>query len=280
MVEYDPTVKNVNVESARGLALFESLPTHEDGSFSIVALPGPGVVAATALGDRFLTADLADVQQSLANHPFPNIQGLTSPRQCHAFEVISPENSTEMCQCDFPLTPGPEPVVTILDSEGKPLSGALVSGIPPADVVREGWWQSREKAVFRVTGLSDHRIRKLLVHHEGRRLAGSLAVRDSERGPLVVQLYPWCAVTGRLVDRDGRPRPGVMLSYQHSWHFPRDVMTDAEGRFSFEGLVPGLEYIVKVVPADADASAPRVGEAHLLQPGEVKSLGDIREVVP
>jgi hypothetical protein len=65
-----------------------------------------------------------------------------------------------------------------------------------------------------------------------------------------------------------------------SWHFPQDVTTDAGGRFSFEGLVPGLEYIVKVAPAGAEASALRVGEAHLLQPGEIKTLGDVRELVP
>lgn len=288
LVEYHPAVKNENVESPHYLGLFEILPTQDDGSYSIAALPGPGVVAATALGDRFLTADLAGVEQASDAGPFPNIQGLTSPRQCHAFGLITPEKSAESCQCDLALTPGPEPAVTILDSEGKPLAGALVSGIPPADVVREGWWQSRETAVFRVTGLTDHRIRRLMIHHEARRLAGSLAVRDSERGPLVAQLHPWCVVTGRLVDRDGRPRSGVRLSYQESipgmrpfsWHFPRDVTTDANGRFSFEGLVPGLEYTVKVVPAGAEESAQRVGDAHLLQPGEVKTLGDVREFVP
>jgi protocatechuate 3,4-dioxygenase beta subunit len=172
LVEYHPTVKNENVESPHDLGLFEGLPTHDDGSFSIVAFPGPGVVAAMALGDRFLNADLAGVEQASAAGPLLNVQGRTSPRQCHAFEAISPEKSAESCQCELALSPGPEPIVTILDSDGQPLSGAMVSGISPADVVREGWWQSREKAVFRVTGLTNHRIRRLLIHHEGRRLAG------------------------------------------------------------------------------------------------------------
>ncbi len=224
MVEYHPTVKHENVESPHDLGLFEGLPTHDDGSFSIVAFPGPGVVTATALGDRFLTADLAGVDESSASRPFPNIQGRISPRQCHAFEAIAPEKSAESCQCELALSPGPEPGVTILDSEGQPLSGAMVSGISPADVVREGWWQSREKAVFRVTGLTDHRIRRLLIHHAGRRLAGSLAIRDSERGPLVAQLQPWCIVLGRLVDRIGRPRPAVRLSYQESLKDEGDAM--------------------------------------------------------
>jgi hypothetical protein len=65
-----------------------------------------------------------------------------------------------------------------------------------------------------------------------------------------------------------------------AWHFPRDLTTDAGGRFSFEGLVPGMEYAVTVATAGAAAPAARVGEAHLLQPGEVKRLGGVTEVAP
>jgi hypothetical protein len=44
--------------------------------------------------------------------------------------------------------------------------------------------------------------------------------------------------------------------------------------------VPGLEYIIKVATASAEGPAPQVGEAHILQPGEVKKLGDVREAAP
>ena len=117
---------------------------------------------------------------------------------------------------DLALTPGLDPTVEILDADGRPMAGAVVGGIPPADVAREGWWQSREKAAFRVTGLTGRRIRVLSIHHEARRLAGSLAVRDNEPGPLIARLRPWGVVSGRLVDGDGRPRPGVLLSCRDS----------------------------------------------------------------
>jgi hypothetical protein len=156
----------------------------------------------------------------------------------------------------------------------------------PTDHIREGWWQSRQQPVFRVTGLTSHRIRKLTIHHEGKRLAGSLAIRDSEPGPLVVKLRPWGRVSGRLIDRDGHPRPGVTLSYRdsisgirpNSLYFPKDATTDANGHFAFEGLVPEQEYIIKLPAKSAAAQPPRVGESHVLEPGEVKALGDVREV--
>jgi hypothetical protein len=206
-----------------------------------------------------------------------------TPQQCHAFAAISPDASAGSSACDLILTPGPEPTVRILDADGRPLAGAVVRGIPAADVVREGWWQSRGEAVFRVTGLTGRRIRVLLIHHQERRLAGTLAVRDNELGPLVARLRPWGAVSGRLVDHDGRPRPGVRLSYRGpadvdrgtSPRFPGDVTTDGDGRFVLNGLVPGLEYALRI--AVPDGLGHRVGEAHLLEAGEVRSLGDVWE---
>ena len=193
----------------------------------------------------------------------PTSTGMTSPSRCHAFATIAPGTVADAVMCDLTLTPCPESVVTILDPDGEPLAGAQVSGIPPVDLAREGWWQSREKARFQVTGLTEHRIRVVLIHHEGRRLAASLAIRDSKPGSFVVRLRPWGTVSGRLIDLDGRPRPGIRLSYQGPWFsnrygsmlfLPRDVATDDQGKFSFEGLVPGREYIAecrcgKQVPA-------------------------------
>src|ERR1700734_962589 len=111
--------------------------------------------------------------------------------------------------------PAPEPIVRILDPDGQPQAGTIGNGAASTDLIRECWWQSRQQGVLRVTGLAHHRIRILTIHHEGRRLAGSLAVRDAEPGPLVARLRPWGAVSGRLVDRAGRPRAGVVLSYQY-----------------------------------------------------------------
>ena len=152
--------------------------------------------------------------------------------------------------------------------------------------MRECWWQSRQHGVFRVTGLTAHRIRILAIHHEGRRLAGTLAVRDAEPGPLVARLRPWGTVSGRLVDRAGRPRAGVTLSYQDFYAgtrpfaqaFPKDVTTDSSGRFTFVGLVPEQEYVIKLVPQNVFASSVSVGGPHAAEPGETKDLGDVMEV--
>ena len=214
------------------------------------------------------------------------IRGVTSPEQCQALEPITPESTAKTYQCDLSLVPAPEPIVRILDPDGQPLAGAIVSGAASTDLIRECWWQSRQHGVFRVTGLTHHRIRNLTIHHEGRRLAGTLAVRDAEPGPLVARLRPWGTVSGRLVDRAGRPRAGVVLSYQDSYSgrrpfaqaFPKDVTTDSSGRFTFVGLVPEQEYVIKLVPQDVFAPSVSVGGPHAVEPGETKDLGDVMEV--
>ena len=58
-VEYRPTLENPNLSSSSDVSLFEPIATRPDGSFTLSALPGPGVVVATVMDDRFLTADRA-----------------------------------------------------------------------------------------------------------------------------------------------------------------------------------------------------------------------------
>ena len=102
----------------------------------------------------------------------------------------------------------------------------------------------------------------------------------------MARLRPWGTVSGRLVDRAGRPRAGVALSYQDSYSgmrpfaqaFPKDVTTDSSGRFTFVGLVPEQEYVIKLVPQNVFAPSVSVGGPHAVQPGETKDLGDVMEV--
>jgi predicted thioesterase len=279
-IEYLPTLDNPNLSSANEVSLFEPIATRPDGSFTLSALPGPGVVVAIVQDDRFLTADRARADRPAQARQLGVIRGVTSLERCQALEPITLESTAKRYHCDLSLVPAPQPIIRILDPDGHPLAGAIVSGAATSDLIRECWWQSRHSGDFRVTGLTGHRIRSLAIHHEGRRLAGTLAVRDAEPGPLVAKLRPWGTVSGRLVDRAGRPRAGVALSCQASYSqaFPKDVTTDSNGRFNVVGLVPQQEYIIKLVLQNAVASSVAVGGPHAVEPGETKDLGDVIEM--
>ncbi|APW63704.1 carboxypeptidase-like regulatory domain-containing protein [Paludisphaera borealis] len=277
-IEYLPTFENPNIRTVPDRAEAEARSTDADGRFAVTVLAGPGVLTVTALGDRFLVADL--VERSDARTAFPMVYGSASPSRCHGIAVIHASADVVEIVRDFELTPSPDAIVKVLDPEGRPLAGARAGGIPPADVAREGWWQSRAQAVFSVTGLNMNRIRVVWFRYEARRLIGTLAVRDSEPGPLVVRLQPWSAVSGRLVDAEGRSRPRVAMTcrrsseYPVSWALgPIGATTDGSGRLSFEGLAPGHEYVLQ--EAAAKLPNPRLGGPLTLKPGEVRSLGDV-----
>lgn len=283
LIDYAPTLQNENIGDASRRRAAEPRATRTDGSYSVVALPGPGVVSVRAFGDRFLTADLVEDASTEAKHPFPRVVGGMKANRCHAFATIDPGIAVESMTCSLVLTPGQTPEVLVFDPEGRPLPGASVGGMTNVEYDREGWWQARERARFRIRGLTARQIRALPFHHEARRLAGILAVRDNEPGPLTVRLRPWGTVRGTLVDQEGRPRAGVVLSCHESWldsrtervGFPKDATTDSQGRFVLEGFVPEVEYGLRV--ANSNTQGSPVGDVIRLRPGESKDMGEVRE---
>ncbi len=117
-VEYLPTLENPNLSSIQDISLFEPIATRPDGSFTLSALPGPGVVLATVMDDRFLTADRARGDQlagadrlgevrSVQRRRLGLIRGVTSMEQCQALEPIAPESTAKTDRCDLSLVPAP-----------------------------------------------------------------------------------------------------------------------------------------------------------------------------
>lgn len=56
------------------------------------------------------------------------------------------------------------------------------------------------------------------------------------------------AVAGRVVDMEGRPVAGAAVSAGGEGPQAAEVKTDAEGRFSFEGLFPGSVWVAAISP--------------------------------
>ncbi len=122
-------------------------------------------------------------------------------------------------------------------------------------------------AEFTVSGFNPHRPRSLLFQHPQKGLVGVARPPKNRGDSITVQLRPGATITGRLVDADGRPRPGVELVVwlRHEGARPADGIqlfppqrskTDQQGRFRIEGLLPGYEFALYDGTA---ASAPGRG---------------------
>ena len=107
LVEYLPTLENPNLSSIQDVSLFEPIATRLDGRFTLSALPGPGVVVATVMDDRFLTADRERADRPEQARQIGVIRGVTSLEQCQALEPITLESAAKRYQCDLSLVPAP-----------------------------------------------------------------------------------------------------------------------------------------------------------------------------
>src|SRR4029077_13898381 len=107
---------------------------------------------------------------------------------------------------DVTLDPGWTFTITVVGPDGKPLPGARGFG-----TVERGGGQKSNPTQFIVRGFKPNRPRDVFFKHLEKGLAG-VAQPPKENGSAVtVQMTSGGAVTGRLVDANGKPRPGVEL---------------------------------------------------------------------
>jgi hypothetical protein len=260
-----------------------------DGRFEIAALPGRGLIAARS-----------DVGKYLGARGIEAIKGLderlmifdTTPgcfvSDFHSIVEVSPDDRAESLTVDLQVDPGRRLSGTVVDPDGRPIGGTKAAGL--TDLNRTVFWPL-ESAEFEVQGFEPGKPLRLLFVHEGRKLAGRLLIEGDEPGPLTVRLQPWGVVTGRLVDDEGQPRAKLQLLGNIPTRrfdperglLPRNNepdLTDRDGRFRIEGLIPGLKYGVRasVTRSDGVRILGQVFEDVQVGPGETKDLGDVKAI--
>ena len=263
-VTYFPVCPNPRTGEVPGFETINGFGTHggahreADGTYTGGVLPGPGALCVRVAGKRYRPACVdprAFFGGGAAARPEMRPDRQFGNRDYILVDIASGGHGSGMQQSQYAaivLTDAPEgsgplsfevvlerdPGHTgiVLGPDGRPLRGAGIVGL--ADNGREPS-APLKTAEFRVTGLNPSRPRRLTVYHDDRRLAGALVVRGDEPEPYAVRLKPWAALTGRLVDADGRPRAGVRLT-TNAWRdplddpdlafLPGDRTTDADGR--------------------------------------------------
>jgi RNA polymerase sigma factor (sigma-70 family) len=245
----------------------------EDGSYRVVGLPGPGLLA-VQYTDRYLLATERDGPEG-TREPFLNTAPFAvSGISYNALTPVNPPKGADSFRRDVTLDPGWSFKGTVLGPDDKPLAGARPFGL-------SGWggWQHGplKTAEFTVHAFNPHRPRDLLFQHREEGLVGVAQPPKANGGAVTVRLERGATVTGRLVDADGQPRAGAELNLTFRrkggmmWHgfSPERVRTDGEGRFRIEALLSGCEYRL-----DDHQGYRALRDS--LRPGETKDLGDVR----
>jgi RNA polymerase sigma factor (sigma-70 family) len=232
-----------------------------DGSFALTGLPGPGVLAVMADEDDYLkVAPAADWEL------VPGINW--APRVGHAFVRIDPsEKDPKSAVFEIRLEPAAAVKAHVVGPDGEPFTGYYSAGLTATARVHSSAMIPQRSAAFTVRGLDPHGSRVVVVFSPEKKLGKVRVVWGDEAGPLPFRLEPLSSLTGRVLGANGRPRAGLtvraVLSREgedgarlpiplrfdlgRDWaNLEPQAVTDAEGKFRLDGLLPGLKYVLAV----------------------------------
>jgi len=253
-----------------------------EGRFEVAALPGRGFLAARLDTDTRYRwgVGAGSIRGMNPRMPFSAIPSFMNSPEYHVLAEYEAPPGADSATLDLRADPGRDLAGTIVDPEGRPVSGCTVRGL--SDV---GFYSAtdrpHESATFEATGLDPSKPRRIAAFHRDRALAGSLLVRGDEPGQLVLRLQPWGTIAGRVVDDEGNPRPKIRLTDIGDPEFDPDKAVLYEDFAAYESgrfrvhVVPGLSNRAFAIEGNGRLLG-KVFESVKVVPGEVKELGDIR----
>jgi hypothetical protein len=268
-----------------------------DGSFRLVTIPGPVLLMGGPDLRRLPGGEMEhmDFKPPVRDPAYPKYfpkfpdsyytaGGAMSIVQGNFCKVLQIKPGTTVVHEDIVLERLPAVPVQIRDADGRPLTGAWMTGISPRD------WNNPvriEKDTCSVFGLEPGKPRLMVFYEESRRLVGTLRLEGNEKGPVVAKLGPSGAAKGRLRAPDGKPLAGFIVEVSYSdrvaseihdhVHRAKQVVTDADGAFRFEELIPGLGFKLYHHRGKPryDGSGLVSDKAVQVSPGQTLDLGDL-----
>ena len=261
----------------------ESYPTtaYSDaaGRFTIAAVPGRGILGASANSYRYLRGVGAEkFQPAGSTEALPACPGFRFAIDYNLLVPFDTEGGTGPVTLDVQIDPGRTRSATVVDRDGKSMPGCLAFGQGSLPI-----WapQPLDSATFEVMALDPRKPRLVMVLHEGRKLGGSALIQAEGNGPVSLTLQPLGILTGRLVDDEGQPLTKLEVasvgsddSDPNHGNFQGRRTVDQDGRFRIE-VVPGVFHSALAIKDDGQ-NLGDVFKKIKLEPGQVKDLGDIR----
>jgi RNA polymerase sigma factor (sigma-70 family) len=277
-------------EAGDNLSLQSS--TNVDGRFRLVTIPGPGVLVAQVHGTR-------ETSNGVRLHPYPVVRyklaefdaetrKRVNPTDirlqfANACKVLDLKEGGDAVSCDLVVDPGKTLTVKVQDPDGKPLAGAIASGVTvmPLGAV------SLRDADCPVYALDLERPRQLILLHQERELAAVVTLHGDEKAPLAVRLGRTATIQGRLLDQDGQPISGANVAALYAGQVGNDLgrelrrryglpQTDNKGRFRLTGIVPGLKFDLGFAKGRQRLKPETRLEIKPLEAGKTLDVGDLR----
>jgi 5-hydroxyisourate hydrolase-like protein (transthyretin family) len=269
-------------ETPQVFGMNDDYDVEPDGSFELVALPGPGVVTARAWEQRYRTSRPEQWGHPTNPHGYYSIanQGSVRARDFDAVVKVDPKPGEAEVRCELVLEPGISIPGRLVDPDGRPVTGATAFGLSALRGGAPAHAPILDGAEFTAIGVDPDHPRLVWFLNRQRTLGRMVMLQGSDaHDPITVTLQPCGTLLGRVLDAEGRPKSNaeVIAVIQHEqFQFGgigvENVRTDVDGRFRITGVLPGLTYRL----GGLDFPAKGAGDI-TVRIGEIKDLGDLRD---
>jgi hypothetical protein len=194
-------------------------------------------------------------------------EGIASVSRYNLLSLINPREGADSPVLDLTVERARPIQGTVVGPDGEPLAGVTAVGLTASSEE-----VSLESASFTIRGLNPRSTRNVYFRHDKLGLGKTLTMRGDEAEPLSVQLEPCGSVVGRLVDKSGKPVPGLRVNFNgKDGSLFAGAETDQQGQFRI-ALVPGRKYWFGLFPP---RPLLRDDQPVVVKSGQIKDLGDL-----
>jgi hypothetical protein len=270
--------------------------TDKDGRFQLITIPGSALVLVQVhQGETFHGQYLNPYRRATPDADHKKIFHYDADddswtlSSAGGLEFLSTENAVKVIdvkadgdtEVELFVDRGVTGRIKVQDPDGKPLAGAWVAGLADHWPITFHLPASEAK----VYALDPKKPRTLAVFHPGKKLGGTATLRGDEKEPVVVRLAPVGSVSGRLMESDRTPLSRAEVSinprseigrelYRFAMASGKPVHTDADGRFTLSGVVPGLPFYLGIRKGEHFyGGKPKIG-LQQCKPGQKLELGE------
>ncbi|MDR3621901.1 MAG: sigma-70 family RNA polymerase sigma factor [Paludisphaera borealis] len=256
------------------LSSFDS-HTDADGSYRMVVPAGRGVVEVVTVPNDF---------------DKPARRYIGEPPGASYSEEVEGQAGQAVELLDIPLRRPGGFSIRVVGQDGHPVFNAEVSILDELPWPKAAKGRTDPDGRYRVNQVRSDQSATIDVLVPDRAEGGTAAIPRTDgtakkAGEVEVRLSPLGSLVGRVVDDEGAPLPGAVLTLyrnvryteQSDRSFGKPVAIDGkaanDGSYSFKGLIPGGSYNVRV---EADGHATATGLDVKIKPGQEVDVGVFR----